>query len=609
MLSLSSLRAKIFILISVPLALQLALVGVVASLQNQAEDEARRAEISRKISDEVVELTRDILSVRSNFGTADSVHLNPVLGTEYQTLAESIEAHFKNLRSLTQSNLEISRALNRTITTVHEAEDQLTEARKAFVRAKRSESPSRLAEYKKLVEATTRLSKELFSLGNAGRDIAQASPEKQRKYREEVQTLLIAGGCANILLTLILGLLLTRSIINRLNIINDNSFRLASNRPLNPPMIGADEITRVDAIFHQMATELKRAANKEKAILESAYDCICSLDSDLHFVTANGASEDFFAVPSDEIVMHSLTDFIESGDITAAFNFRDEAKNGRLPRPIKLTIKRQDGESKQVLWSARWAPYEGNAGELFSIFHDVTEQSRAEELKQEVVAMVTHDLRTPLMTIQTFLTMLADGFYQNLLATSTDSERSQRHLLGAQRGCNRMMILIRDLIDIEKIKSGNMQTNPKTIAVKDVFENVIEETAPYASEMKVVVKYKPTKSIVIADEEMLYRVVTNLVSNAIKFTPHNGTVTLSARNSGNTVTFSVADQGPGLEPHMLTKVFDRFQQAANQTAKSRGGSGLGLTICKAIVHLHQGKIWVESVVGEGSEFFFTIPKA
>ncbi|MBK9619079.1 MAG: hypothetical protein IPO31_07810 [Candidatus Obscuribacter sp.] len=133
MLSLSSLRAKIFILISVPLALQLALVGVVASLQNQAEDEARRAEISRKISDEVVELTRDILSVRSNFGTADSVHLNPVLGTEYQTLAESIEAHFKNLRSLTQSNLEISRALNRTITTVHEAEDQLTEARKAFV--------------------------------------------------------------------------------------------------------------------------------------------------------------------------------------------------------------------------------------------------------------------------------------------------------------------------------------------------------------------------------------------------------------------------------------------------------------------------------------------
>jgi uncharacterized protein YlxW (UPF0749 family) len=95
MLSLSSLRAKIFILISVPLALQLALVGVVASLQNQAEDEARRAEISRKISDEVVELTRDILSVRSNFGTADSVHLNPVLGTEYQTLAESIEAHLK----------------------------------------------------------------------------------------------------------------------------------------------------------------------------------------------------------------------------------------------------------------------------------------------------------------------------------------------------------------------------------------------------------------------------------------------------------------------------------------------------------------------------------
>lgn len=609
MLSHISLRTRIFTLISVPLMLQLGLFGAVAYLQNQAEDEARRAEISRKIADEVIELTKDILSIRSNFGVADSIHLNPELGSQYKTLSESVEAHFEKLRALTQSNIELSRALNRSIASVHTAQEQMIEARREYKKAKRGQADGMSDKWLRLKDSSMTLSKEVLSLGEAGKAIADASPEKQRKFREQVQSVLIAGGCANIILTLVLTAILTNSIIRRLKVITDNSYRLVSNRPLNPPLAGSDEIADVDAIFHQMAGEIMKAASKEKAILESAYDCICSFESSLKFVSSNAACENFFGVMDSEIISTNLTEYLDSEDAQRAREFIAQAIAGKLPKPIKISIRHADGQVLQVLWSGRWAAFEGSNGEFYSIFHDVTEQSRAEELRQEVVAMVTHDLRTPLMTVQTFLDMLSQGFYDNNPTTTNGESKSQKHLAGAKRSCNRMMLLIRDLIDIEKIKSGMMTINPSQISAKDMFDNVIEESTAYANEMGVSLKVRPTKSIVTADEEMLQRVLTNLVANAIKFTPEGGVVTLSAHNSATTVTFSVSDQGPGLPPDMLKKVFDRFQQAPNQTARTKGGSGLGLTICQAIVHLHKGQIWAESAEGEGSQFFFTLPKA
>ncbi|MBS1990608.1 MAG: PAS domain-containing protein [Cyanobacteria bacterium SZAS LIN-3] len=608
MLSLSSLRTKIFILISVPLVLQLALIAAVAYLQNQAEEEARKAEVARRISDEVLELTRDILSVKSNFGTPDSVHLNPVMGSKYQTLTESIEAHFNQLRRLTRENPEQLRSLNRAINNMYEGERELTIARSEYRQAKRSGSANLTPAWAKLNASTMALSRELLSLGDAGKALAQASPERQRKFREDVQTLLIAGGCANIALSLLLGLLLARSIVNRLNVINDNSYRLASNRPLNEPLSGGDEIARVDKIFHQMASDMKNAASKERAILESAYDCICSFDTDLKFVSANPACESLFAISDENILSTPLTDYLDAGDTEKACAFRDQAMLGKSPKPLKITIRRTDGEPRQALWSARWAPMEGSKGELYSIFHDVTEQSHAEQLRQDVVAMVTHDLRTPLMTVEICLDMLETLFSKNPALTANPQDKSLKHLAGAKRSCNRMMLLIGDLIDIEKIKSGMMAINLQPVSAAEIFEQVMEESAALATETGVLLKIKPTKSVVMADRQMLHRVLINLVSNAIKFTPKGGSITLSAHNSGTTVTFSVRDEGSGIPPEMLKKVFDRFQQAANQTSRSRGGSGLGLTICQAIVHLHRGQIWVESTEGEGSQFFFTLPK-
>ncbi|MBP9089566.1 PAS domain S-box protein [bacterium] len=598
-----SLRFKILVLIFVPLILQLALLAIVANLQNQAEDEARRAECSRQIADEVIDISHDLVLVRTNMHGEQSIPADPTLGRQYQTLAESIDRHFSNLRRLTVDKPALAQAVEKAIVSMRQSKNLMDEARAEFRAGKLEGKVGRYKYVVRFRNLTRELSDQLLGLGDAGKAEADASPEIQRKFREEVQFVLIGGGVANIFLTLLLGVILTRSIVNRLKIMNDNSYRLASDKPLNQLVSGNDEIAQLDKVFHDMAAALKEAARKERAILDNANDCICSFDSSLKFVNVNPACEEFFALSQDEIIATHLFDYLGAEDTEKACVFLSKVSQGVNTGAVTLSIKRADGEVREVLWSSQWAPGEGKTGELFSIFHDVTEHLAAERLKQEVVAMVTHDLRSPLMTVQNYLQFLADGSYGD------PGEQAKQYLPGAQRSSERMMRLIGDLLDIEKINSGMMELERKKVSVQKVFQETIEQASNLANDFKVSLVVEHASMFVDADEEKLLRVLANLVSNAIKFSPKGGIVTVSAKVNNKVVTFTVADTGVGIAPEMLDTVFDRFQQARNQTSRTRGGSGLGLTICKALVLLHGGKIWVESKEGSGSRFNFELPLA
>jgi len=602
MLQSLTLRSKILILISVPLILELALLGTVAHLQNQAEDEARRAEYSRQIADEVIALTRDIVSVKVNFGQEDTLSPNPNLGANYKKLAESIDQHFLKLKRLTEDKPALSHSLGKALDSLRQSENLLNETRRDYREAQRHGTVDRAVTWLRLRDISLKLSNQLLNLGDIGKAAADASPDKQRHFREQVQQVLIGGGIANILLTLLLGNILTRSIVNRLKIMNDNSYRLAVDKPLNKPVSGNDEIAHLDRVFHHMASELRDAFRKEKAILENASDCICSFNSLLKFVSANPACEKIFALSQADIIGADLLHYLNKGDTAQALAFLSKVKQGVNTTALALTINHADGTTKEVLWSAQWAPYEGNEGEVFSIFHDVSEHRAAERLKQEVVAMVTHDLRTPLTTVQNYLQFLSDGLYGD------PGEKARQYLPGAQRSSERMMRLIGDLLDIEKINSDMMEVTLRRVSVQKIFENTLEQSSTFAKDLSLVFEIQTENLFVYADEDMLLRILSNLVSNAIKFSPQEGIVTLSAQGNGQAVTISISDQGAGLAPEMLESVFDRFQQAPNQTARTSGGSGLGLAVCKALVALQGGKIWAEANLSRGSRFHFQLPQ-
>lgn len=245
--------------------------------------------------------------------------------------------------------------------------------------------------------------------------------------------------------------------------------------------------------------------------------------------------------------------------------------------------------------------------ELDRAFHWMNESLMdSARARQDVYAMVTHDLRTPLTVVQGSLEMInsrQSGEFGEL------NERGESTVRLMARNCAMMMGLINDLLDLEKIKSGTFVLDKEKICLADVFEEVRVLIAEWCATHKVDLKVEDTAVFVLADSALLTRVIYNLVSNAAKHSSAGGTIKIAARENENKVEITVADTGKGIPENMLNKVFDRFQQVERADRKTKGGSGLGLTICKSVVELHGGRIWATSKVGEGAVFHIELPRA
>jgi signal transduction histidine kinase len=250
-------------------------------------------------------------------------------------------------------------------------------------------------------------------------------------------------------------------------------------------------------------------------------------------------------------------------------------------------------------------PIEG-AGEiahLDRVFKDMAQALKeTERMKQELVAMVSHDLRTPLTSIQGFLTLLSTGMYGEL--TQPGSE----NLSIAESNITRLISLINDLLDIEKMQSGKLEMELREVPLQDVFDRSYGSVIGFAEQQKVKLAMEPCDLLVYADGDRLVQVLVNLMSNAIKFSPKDAEVRVRAEERDDSVEIRVVDHGRGVPAAYREAIFERFQQVQKSDAKVKGGSGLGLAICKAIIEGHHGFIGVESEEGKGSTFWFRVPK-
>jgi signal transduction histidine kinase len=171
------------------------------------------------------------------------------------------------------------------------------------------------------------------------------------------------------------------------------------------------------------------------------------------------------------------------------------------------------------------------------------------------------------------------------------------------------MALINDLLDVEKARAGMMSITTAPVSLQECFKVCDDLVAGYAEDAQVLLDFRYTDLVVAVDDKLFVRILQNLVSNAVKFSPKYGCVVIYATREGSVAHLTVEDHGPGIPESQLEKVFERFHQIEGQLAKTKGGSGLGLTICKVMTELHGGKIWVESIEGKGSKFQLTVPLA
>ena len=231
---------------------------------------------------------------------------------------------------------------------------------------------------------------------------------------------------------------------------------------------------------------------------------------------------------------------------------------------------------------------------------DVSYEKELDKMKEEFLHYITHDLRNPLGSAMGFVDVLLKGTVGVL------NPEQQSMVNSVKRSCSRLMAMVNNILDIAKMESGKIQPSLRPTSLAGIGSRAIAIMEALAAQKHIKLVLDAAEEFTVeADSDLLERVVTNLVGNAIKFTPKEGTITVGVRDAGREVELSVSDTGEGIPPEYLDRIFQKFEQVAGQR---QGGTGLGLTISRFFVEAHLGRIWVESQVGKGSRFIFTIPK-
>jgi len=242
--------------------------------------------------------------------------------------------------------------------------------------------------------------------------------------------------------------------------------------------------------------------------------------------------------------------------------------------------------------------------EILTIVRDITERKKVERMKSEFVSVVSHELRTPLTSIRGALGLIANG------VAGAISPSAQAMITIAHNNSERLVRLINDILDIEKIEAGRMLFDLQPIALLPVIEQAIADNRAYGAQFGVtfILKAAAPDIYVNADRDRLVQVLTNLVSNAAKFSLPNGTVTVTVRRLVGHAQIAVADRGLGIPEEFHKRIFQKFAQADSSDTRHKGGTGLGLSITKAIVERCNGRIWFTSQVGQGTTFYVDLPE-
>ena len=271
--------------------------------------------------------------------------------------------------------------------------------------------------------------------------------------------------------------------------------------------------------------------------------------------------------------------------------------------PFEKEYIRKDGSRYPVLLSGMLVNDLNGRMLIWSIIEDISERKRMEQIKDDFIATVSHELRTPLTALRGALALVSSGTLGELPAVAADM------VAVAEKNSQRLMLLINDLLDMEKLLDGKMVFNLQWHDLKPLIESSLDENLPYANLYQVSLHYEDLTegAQVSVDSSRLQQIMANLLSNAIKFSPTGGQVTVTSQWHGEGIRICVADQGPGIAPEFHDRIFQKFSQADSSATRQRGGTGLGLAITRELVQNMGGCISFASTLGMGARFFVDLP--
>lgn len=319
--------------------------------------------------------------------------------------------------------------------------------------------------------------------------------------------------------------------------------------------------------------------------------------------TANKTLCQMLGYSLDEIKVLTSEEIYPDIDLTHTLDQLEKVSKGSIETAREMPIKRKDGTvfyadikcSIPVILEGRTC--------VICIFRDITEHKKIDQLKDEFISTVSHELRSPLSIIKEGISLLIDEIPGGI------NESQAKILMSAKRNIDRLARIINKLLDISKIESGGMKIEKASFDITDLMKEI---GASFEADMKkkgleLKMDFPKEGVKVCADLDAITQVICNLIDNAIKFTKE-GHIEISVREKDDTVECSICDTGIGISKENLPKLFSKFQQFGRMTGPGEKGTGLGLSIAKGIVDLHGGKIGLESELGKGTKVIFILPK-
>jgi PAS domain S-box-containing protein len=589
------LPTKAMLLIVIPLALELGCMAWLGALLQQSEQEEARVDHARQVTTHINHM---LLSMMFGVGGLQvwAMTRDRAYGTRADSLEASLHKELDETDALCQNNPTERDLLKTFRQTAEEGVASLARVRKLVGNGYVVEGMKALTEEKMILQRVTNQAETLLDFEQV---IEESSPKVQSEQRAKIQWMLIVLSGMTVLVGISLTWGFNKGILERLNVVIENSIRLAAGKQLKERVSGDDEIGQLDRSFHSMARALAEAARKERAVTENARDVICSLDRQYKFIAVNPASLPLWGFAPDELPGKRAVDLICRQDREAfTATLEGFARNQAADAEIENRVVAKDGRLIDALWSMHWSQQEQS---LFCVVHDISARKEAERLKQEFVAMISHDLRTPLTSVKGTLSMIAEGVYD------TTTEVGKKRLNTAQESIDRLINLINDLLDIEKMEAGMLQMQIEDADLAEIIRRSIDAVSGFAEKRQIAIECEKIDVHVNADDERLVQVVVNLLSNAIKFSPDGSTINISAVPVDRLIEVRVQDQGRGVPEPFRDSIFERFKQVQESDGKLRSGTGLGLAICRAIVQAHDGTIGLQSEENKGSTFWFRIP--
>jgi PAS domain S-box-containing protein len=355
------------------------------------------------------------------------------------------------------------------------------------------------------------------------------------------------------------------------------------------------------------AAALRAGEERYRRIVEAAGDIIYEVDPFGHFTYANPAALRILGYETREVLGRHYSELIRPDYHAPAAELYARQLRERIPSTyFEFPAVGRDGREIWIgqvvqLLVAGGGRIEG----MHAVARDISARHEVERLKSEFVSVVSHELRTPLTSIRGSLGLLGSGKLGEL------SDRAQRLVEIATQNSERLVRLINDILDIERIESGAISMERRPVSSGDLVRQALNAVRDMAERAGVSLDTRVEEFTLSADPDRIVQVLTNLVSNAVKFSPaHAGAVIrVRAGRAGGDARFQVEDRGRGIPADKLETIFERFQQVDSSDSRQKGGTGLGLAISRTIVQQHGGEIGVESELGRGSTFTFTLPTA